>query len=80
MQQILNDVQLCKQILHWGFMFCVSVCQAMGAPTAGPIVTKLGQQTLHIRSSKVIALHLRSEAALRPKLRPHVACATQAMQ
>ncbi len=48
---------------------CEGVCQAMGAPTIAPIVTKLGQQMLHITCSKVIAPHLRSEAVLRPKAR-----------
>ncbi len=52
---------------------CVSVCRTMGAPTAAPIVTKLGHQMLHVTSSKVTASHFRSEAVLRPKSRSKVA-------
>ncbi len=35
----------------------------MGAPTARPIVTRLGRQTL-LTSSKAIAWHFRSEAKI----------------
>ncbi len=44
----------------------------MAAPTAALIVTKLGQQTLHITCSKVIPPHLRFETILRPKSRSNV--------
>ncbi len=44
----------------------------MAAPTAKPIVTKLGQQTLHIAYLKVITPHLRFEAVLRQKSRSNV--------
>ena len=51
---------------------CRSVCQAMVAPTAVPIVTKLGLQTLNITSLKLIPPHLTFEAVLRPKSRSKV--------
>ena len=49
-----------------------SACQAMAAPTAAPIVTKLGLQTLNITSLKLIPPHLTSEAVLRPNARSKV--------
>ncbi len=51
---------------------CESACQAMGATTTAPIVTKLGQQTLLITCLKVILPHLRFEAILRPESRSKV--------
>ncbi len=53
---------------------CVSesACQAMAAPTAAPIVTKVGLQTLNITSLKLIPQHLTFEAVLRPKSRSKV--------
>ncbi len=51
---------------------CRSACQAMAAPAAAPIVTKLGRQTLNITSLKLIPPHLTFEAVLRPKLRSKV--------
>ncbi len=44
----------------------------MGAPTTALTVTKLCQQTLHMKCSKAIASHLRSEAIMGPKLRSNV--------
>ncbi len=55
---------------------CRSACQAMAAPTAAPIVTKLGLQTLNITSFKLIQPHLRFEAVWRPKSRSKVPLTT----
>ncbi len=51
---------------------CLSVCQKVGAPAAGPIVPELGHHTLLFTRHPIMGLKVHFKAVSRPKSRPKV--------